>query len=173
MPSSTLRQLVAPGHRDEALAVERVEADVDPAQPGGRSLAASSRSVAPFVVIATSIGPASVRSAASLATSTAQVGAHGRLAAGEADALDAVALDHQPGEALELLERQHLRPRQPRHLLVHAVRAAEVAAVGDRDAQVADDPPEAVDEVDVRHHARLGARRGVAFGGPPGARLVP
>ena len=67
------RQLVAPGHRREALTVERVEADVDPAQPGRPQRAGKLRSVAPFVVIATSIGPSSVDSAASLATSTGRL----------------------------------------------------------------------------------------------------
>ena len=70
---------------------------------------------------------------------TGEVGAHRRLAAGEADPVDPEALDEDPGEALDLLERQHLAAGQPLHaLLRHAVRAAEVAAVGDRDPQVAD-----------------------------------
>ena len=104
--------------------------------------------MAPLVVIARSIGPASVRSAASLATSTGEVGPHRRLAAGEADRLDAVALDHQPGEALDLLEREHLAPRQPRHPLVgmqYVQRKLQRSVT--EIAQVADDPPERVDEI--------------------------
>ena len=51
---------------------------------------------------------------------------------------------HQP---LDLLEAQHLRALQPRQPLGgHAVLAAEVAAVGDRHAQVLDAPAVAVDQ---------------------------
>ena len=50
--------------------------------------------------------------------------------------------DTDAGEALDLLEGQDLAARDPLHpLLRHAVRAAEVAAVGDGDAQVAHDAP--------------------------------
>ena len=75
------------------------------------------------------------------------MGPHGRLAAGEADRLDAEPLDEHPGDPLDLLEGEDLGPGQPRHaLLGHAVGAAEVAAVGDRDAQVAVHTPEGVDQ---------------------------
>ena len=69
------------------------------------------------------------------------VAAHERLAAGDADLLDAVGDEH-PRQALDLLEREQLpaleeRVVAPEDLLRHAVDAAEVAPVGDRDAQVA------------------------------------
>ena len=91
-----------------------------------------------------------------------EVGPHGGLAAGEPDRVDAVALDEEPGDPLDLLEGEHLVPRQPLHpLLGHAVGAAEVAAVGDRDPQVRVHAPEGVDQ-------RSG-HRGVEHGGhrPP------
>ena len=95
-----------------------------------------------------------------LADEHRQVGAHGRLATGEAQAVDLEALDEDPGQPLDLLERQHLAARQPQHaLLGHAVGAAEVAAVGDRDAQVADGAPEGIDEI----HARSGYRRAASW----------
>src|SRR5690606_19572906 len=76
-----------------------------------------------------------------------QLGAHGGLTAGEADAVEAVALDEQPRDPLDLLEGEELVAGEPFHALGrHAVRAAEVAPVGDRDAQVAVDPSEAVGE---------------------------
>jgi hypothetical protein len=85
-----------------------------------------------------------------------QVGPHRGLAAGEADAVDAEALDQHPGDALDLLEGEQLVAGQPLHpLLGHAVGAAEVAAVGDRDAQVAVDPPE---RVEPRSSGRTGER---------------
>jgi len=63
-----------------------------------------------------------------------------RLAACQAHLLDAV-LDEQPRQPRDLLEGQQVGVRQEavaavEHLLGHAVGAAEVAAVGDRDAQV-------------------------------------
>ena len=61
-----------------------------------------------------------------------------------------------PGDPGDLLERQELGAAQelevaPEHLLRHAVDAAEVAPVGDRDAQVAKRPGPRVDE---RLHTR-------------------
>ena len=104
MPSSTRCELVAPGELDEAVGAQRVERDVDAAQPGlGEVGRGQGPSVAPLVVSARS-----TPSAASLATRIGQVGPHGRLAAGEADAVDAEALDQHPGDALDLLEREQL-----------------------------------------------------------------
>jgi len=88
----------------------------------------------------------------------AQLGQHGdqrlqplaqqRLAAGQADLLHTVRHEdaRQPGDLLEAqqagLWQEHVVPVE--HLLGHAVAAAEVAAVGDRDAQVAQRPAQAV-----------------------------
>ena len=74
-----------------------------------------------------------------------------RLAAGEADLLDAER-DERARDALELLEAQQLLAvHEPvvvaEDRLRHAVGAAEVAAVGDRDAQVADRAAERVERV--------------------------
>ena len=57
-------------------------------------------------------------------------------------------------DALELLEREEHRPLEELvaaavDLLRHAVHAAEVAAVGDRDAQVAQRPTEAIHDRSV------------------------
>ena len=62
------------------------------------------------------------------------------LAAGEADLLDAV-FDEQASHALDLFERQQFGVTQEavvlvEHILRHAVDAAEVAAVRDRDTQI-------------------------------------
>src|SRR5207247_6558096 len=55
--------------------------------------------------------------------------------------------EEQPGEPGDLLERQDLALRQPRKpFRRHAVGAAEVAAVGDRDPQVVADAAERVDQ---------------------------
>ena len=65
------------------------------------------------------------------------VGPDERLAAREPDRLEPELLDADPSDAGDLLVGEELVTGQPVHaLLGHAVRAAEVAAVGDRDAQI-------------------------------------
>ena len=49
-------------------------------------------------------------------------------------------------EPVEFLQRQQVLLRQERHVLGHAVDAAEVAAVGHRDAQIGDRAAERIDE---------------------------
>jgi hypothetical protein len=71
---------------------------------------------------------------------TLEVASHQRLAAGQADLLDAER-DEDLNEPLDLLEREDLSARQELEILTedlfgHAVHAPEVAAVGDADAQV-------------------------------------
>ena len=73
-----------------------------------------------------------------------------RLAARDAELLHAE-VDEHARDALDLLERQELATRQEavlvaEDLLRHAVDAAEVAAVRDRDPQVANRPAEGVED---------------------------
>ena len=70
--------------------------------------------------------------------------AHQGFAAGEAQLLHALA-DEGAAQPVQLLERQDLRLRQERHVLRHAIDAAEIAPVGDGDAQVADMAAERID----------------------------
>ena len=66
---------------------------------------------------------------------------HERLTAGDADCAYTVALDEDPGQPRDFLESEQVVPRQPLQTLRrHAVDAAEVAAVGDRDPEVVRDP---------------------------------
>ena len=136
-------------HRPEGRLVERVEADRDPPEPGrpeGRRQRAEGRAVRRQ-------GQVDGR-----AVARAQLGQHRdevgqvapdeRLAARDPELLDALG-DERAGEPDDLLEGQDLVPRQEREvpavdLLGHAVGAPEVAAVGDRDPQVVETPPEPV-----------------------------
>ena len=73
-----------------------------------------------------------------------------RLAAGDPQLPDAE-LDEDPGQPADLLVGQDLRVRQegvvaPEDLGRHAVRAAEVAAVRDRDPEVAQRPPSSIED---------------------------
>ena len=80
---------------------------------------------------------------------------HQRLAAGQAQL--AHAEPHEgAAQPVELLERQDLGLRQEGHVFGHAIDAAEVAAIRDRDAQVADMPAEGVD-----HRLVMGTRLAV------------
>ncbi len=83
-----------------------------------------------------------------------QVAPHERLSSRDADLAHA-ALDEDACDACDLFERQQLAPIEERmvtavRLLGHAVDAAEVAAVGDRDAQIAQRPAEGVEHVHPR-----------------------
>ena len=73
-----------------------------------------------------------------------QIAAEQRLAAGEADLVDARARKTSTSAA-HLLELQQVLPRQPDVLRFrHAVAAAEIAAVGDRQPQVVERPAQQV-----------------------------
>jgi hypothetical protein len=76
------------------------------------------------------------------------VSSDGWLAAGQPEALDAIALNEDPGESLNLLKRHYIAPIKPLHAFFgHAVRAAEVAAIGDGDAEVFDVTAERIDQL--------------------------
>ena len=73
-----------------------------------------------------------------------KIAAEQRLAAGEPDLVDAEPDEHVD-QPLDFLELQDVLARQPHVILLgHAVAAAQVAAVGDREAQVAQRPMELV-----------------------------
>ncbi len=124
----------------EDLLVERVEADRHAVEAGAREpLALAPRARVPLVVSAISSMPSI---GASIATRRVELAAQQRLAAGQADLAHALPRDDRD-DARDLLERQ-AAPSDRRNavplaedLARHAVGAAQVAAVGDRHAQVA------------------------------------
>ena len=151
IPSSTLRDReVDPVHRPEDRVVERVEADRHPLQPGRRRAARpGARSAEPLVVSVRSTGrPSGRRIAASIAMRSGR----SRRTSGSPPVIRSFSTPSPTktrASRVDLLEGQHLVARQervvpPEDLLGHAVRAPEVAPVGDRDAQVAHRPAERV-----------------------------
>ena len=123
-------ELVAPCDLEEAIGAEGVERDVDALE-------------ARFfeIVRRGSQGGAVGREGEidgqgrQLGDEDRQVRANGGLTAGQADAVDPEVLDHDPGDALDLFEAEDVGLGQPLHALFgHAVGAAEIAAIGDRDA---------------------------------------
>ena len=68
-----------------------------------------------------------------------------RLAAGQAQLAHAARHEGR-AQPVELLEREDLGLGQKRHVFRHAIDAAEVAAVGHRDAQIGDGAAERIDQ---------------------------
>ena len=66
-----------------------------------------------------------------------------RLAAGQPELAHALG-DEGRAQPVEFFQRQQIGLGQEGHVLGHAVEAAQVAAVGDRDAQIADGPAERI-----------------------------
>ena len=107
----------------------------------------------PFVVSARSSMRALVRE---LANETRQITAEQRLAARDPDPAHAEHRKHAR-ETHDFLELQDVLARQPHVLLLrHAVLAAEVAAIRDRDPQAAERPRKAIE----KGHAQLWIRGG-------------
>ncbi len=160
-----LHREVDPVHRPEDRVVERVEADRHPLQPGvgqrtreraqGRAVRRQGQ------VHLAAVGPADRRQQGD---EVGQVAPDERLATGDAQLLDAQP-DEDARQAFDLLERQDLVLGQERvvlaeDLLGHAVGAAEVAAVGDRDAQVAQGPAQRIGQAgsSIERHGKVHVR---------------
>jgi hypothetical protein len=137
---------VAPDNGLEAVAVERVQADVEPAQAGGpqgRSLFLQEDAVGGHRQVDLRVDRGQHRG------QVLDAAADQRLASRQADGADAALLHQQPGKAADLLEAQHVLAREPGQALSgHAVDTAEVAAVRDRDPQVVGHPAEGVAQDD-------------------------
>jgi hypothetical protein len=160
-PLQHLAERVATRHREEAVALERVDRDVEPIHAGGHECLRVARQQE---AVGRERELADVVDGGQHPGQAREVTAHERLAAGEAHVADAHRRQ-QRDHALELLEAQHLVALEPRQSLGrHAVLAAEVAAVGDRHAQVADVPAVAVDQGLAGHDLRLDGREGTPGG---------
>ena len=127
-------------HRPEDLVVQRVEADRDPRQPRVGEHLRLLREERP-------VGrerEVEVAERRQLRDEHLQVAPEQRLATRDAELRHAEVDEHRR-DAPDLLEGQELAPGQeavvlPEDLFRHAVDAAEVAAVGDRDAEIAERP---------------------------------
>ena len=98
------------------------------------------------------------------------MGTHGRLAAGEAQPVDLESFDEDASETLDFFEGQDLAARQPDHAFFrHAVGAAEIAAIGDRNAQVTNGSSEGIDQI----HASQAIERSIVLTEPPGSTPSP
>jgi hypothetical protein len=148
-PGQHLGQVAAPGQPAEQVGLEGVERDIDPphAQPGQvggvtRQLGA----VGGQGQLVQGAGPQVPRQPLDQGHDPL---ADQGLAAGQPQLAHAQA-DEGRGQAIQFLQRQHLRLGQEGHVLGHAIGAAQVAAVGDRDAQIGHRAAEAVDQAAAR-----------------------
>ncbi len=131
--------------RAEDLVLERVEADGDPVEAGGSEgtcLLRKERAVRRH-------GQVEAWDVGEHRDELLDVTSQQRLAAGQPDLLDSMSRQ-DPRQPLDLLEREELGAREeavaaPEDLLRHAVGAAEVAAVRDRDAEVSKRSSQAVE----------------------------
>ncbi len=112
--------------------------------PQSASSCAYFASCEPLVVSVSSSSAPDFRCRERAAHQLHDVLAHQRLAAGQAQLPHALA-DEGRAQPVELLKRQEVALGQKFHVLGHAIGAAEVAAVGDRNAQIGDRAPERVD----------------------------
>ena len=152
-------QVVAAGERQEHVGSERVERDVDPPQP------CRGKVVGHLGQLHAVRGHRDVDlERGEHGDQTRKMRAERGLASGDTHRIEAVALDADPDDLRLLLVGEELLPGQPLHAFGrHAVRAAEVAAVGDGDAQIGDPTPEWIDQW---LHTPQGMRHPTHFTGP-------
>ena len=147
------RQIARPRQAFEAIDLQRVEAHGDPIEPGiaqGRGRRGEMDAVGRQRSLAQAVARRQPRDEAR------QIAAQQRLAAGQPHPGHPFA-DEDAGQAIDLLEAQEIRARQPHVLrLGHAIEAAQVAAIGDRHAQCAQ---WAVERVEHGHLSDYGIRR--------------
>ena len=138
------RKIAPPGDCAKLVRVERIHRHVDAPDPAIRQLVGETRELRPVGGQGQFLKRAAVEMARKLAHEVHDVLAHQRLAAGEPQL--AHAFFHEDGaQPVEFLEAEQIALRQERHVFRHAVSAAEVAAVGDRHAQIRDRAAERID----------------------------
>src|SRR6266571_3416526 len=135
-------ELVAPRDLVEALHAERVQRDVDPLETDllqELGLVAQQHAVGGHRDVERGVD------GVDHPDQLLDLYAHQRLAAGDADRAHAVALNEDAGQPHDLFEAQDVLALQPLQTLRrHAVDAAEVAAVRNRDPKVVRDPPKEI-----------------------------
>ena len=142
-PVEDLRQHVAPGDLRHAAAVKRIQAHVEPRHAGTPQVAGK---LGQPGAVGGQGQIADARHRGQAGGELRQIAAQQRFAAGQPDALDALA-GKDTGEPLELVEAQPLAGFVVAlETFGHAVGAAQVAAVGDGQPQIADVSAQAVDE---------------------------
>ena len=137
-------QPVAAGQPGEVLAVDRVERDVHPAEPGLDERPATLSSPMPFVVIDSGMPGAAADASAMISTRSARVSGSPPV---KRTSWTPRSLPAMPtSRAISAADSRSSCGMLGQSLRRHAVGAAQRALLGDRDAQVAGDAAEPVDE---------------------------
>ena len=151
------------GERGEGRGVQAVEGDIDPPHAGRADVVGHLHQLRAVGGDRQLLQPAATQPRAEAAEQRQHALPHQRLPARQADLLDAE-VDEGAAKPVEFLERQDLRLRQEGHVFRHAIDAAQVAAVGDRDPEIADGTPERIDH---------GWRNPPGIGGRPSGAATP
>jgi len=125
-------------------AIERVERDVDALDAALDKLGGIFRELRAIGRQRQLVEPAGLDLLAEFTHQEHDVLAHQRLAAGEPQLAHALG-DEGGTEPVQFFERQQILLRQEGHVFRHAIGAAEIAAIGDRHAQIGNRPTEGVD----------------------------
>ena len=132
--------------------------------PQAASSSACCASCEPLVVSVSSSSSPRAQAARQRLDQIHHAAPHQRLAAGQPDLLHPEA-DEDRAQPIQFLEPQHFGVRQERHLLRHAIDAAEIAAIGHRQPDVGDRAAERIDEPRRRAAAAAAAARASVPGG--------
>ena len=146
MPASTLSRSPQRVMARNLSGIERVERDVDALDAAAlRARRRISPSCEPLVVSVSSSSAPLLQMPRQRREQRHDVAPHQRLAAGQPQLAHALG-DEGRAQPVEFLQRQQVGLRQERHVLGHAIDAAEIAAVGHRHPQIGDGPGERVDQ---------------------------
>jgi len=146
-----LGQGIAPGELEEAIFLERIDRDVEPVDPGSHQRFGVALEQ---VAVGGHAEVVDLLDVGEHAREPWEIPSDQRLAAGQSDVMHAHRREKRD-QPRDLLEREDLLAVQPGQALGrHAVLAAEVAAVGDRHAQIADRSAVTVFEWFERHRTR-------------------
>ena len=161
-------QFVALGQVLELFTIQRVEAHIDARQPGTLQIMRHQRqrrAIRGECQIyrhagARGVGIRRNHQRSQFFDEYGQVSTHRGLATGEANAIHPESLNTDASHTDDFLIREHVGPRQPLHAFFgHAIRTPEIAAIGYRNAQVANRTTKRVDEFRLGRHCPRMLRR--------------
>lgn len=141
-----LVEMAPAGDGVELVGVERVQRDIDALDAAIGELGGKTRQLRTIGGQRQFFQRAALQMPRQLAHQMHDVLAHQRFAAGEAQFAHTL-FDEDGAEPVKFLKRQQILLGKERHVLGHAIGTAEIAAVGDRHAQVADRATERIDHV--------------------------
>ena len=160
-PGQDLVQLAPARDGAELVGIERVEGDIDAPHAMVGELARVFRQLRAIGGERELVERAGRKMARQRRQQRHDPAPHQRLSAGQAQLAHA-ARNEGAAQPVELLQREQIGLRQERHVLRHAIDAAEIATIGHRDAQIRDRAPERIDQGGQSVGVRRDRRRDLA-----------